>query len=40
MIDLRAHGDPTCAGMTFTELTAGAPQLAKDMLAAKGEGYF
>ncbi len=40
VIDLREHGDPIYAGMPFTELTAGVPQLAKDMLANKGEGHF
>ncbi len=40
VIDLREHGDPIYAGMPLSELTAGVPQLAKDMLANKGEGHF
>lgn len=40
VIDLREHGDPIYAGMTLKELTGGVPQLAKDMLANKGEGHF
>lgn len=40
VIDLREHGDPIYAGMPLTELTAGVPQLATDMLENKGEGHF
>lgn len=40
VIDLREHGDPIYAGMPLMELTAGVPQLAKDMRANKGEGHF
>jgi pimeloyl-ACP methyl ester carboxylesterase len=40
VIDLKEHGDPIYAGMPLTELTAGVPQLAKDMVANKGEGHF
>jgi hypothetical protein len=32
--------DPLYAGMTQTELITSVPQLAKDMLANKGEGHF
>lgn len=40
VIDLRERGDPIYAGMPLSELTEGVPQLAKDMLANKGEGHF
>lgn len=40
VIDLREHGDPIYAGMPLKELSGGVPQLAKDMLANKGEGHF
>ncbi|ESS50785.1 hypothetical protein L665_00720 [Ralstonia solanacearum SD54] len=40
MIDLRQYGDPIYAGMSETELLAGAPQLAKQFAAGKGEGHF
>ncbi|AUS44582.1 thioesterase domain-containing protein [Ralstonia pseudosolanacearum] len=40
VIDLRQYGDPIYAGMSETELLAGAPQLAKQFAAGKGEGHF
>lgn len=40
VIDLREQGDPIYAGMQQTELLAGVPRLAQDMLANRGEGHF
>lgn len=40
VIDLQDKGDHIYAGMPWTELAAGVPQLASDMQAGKGHGHF
>ncbi|MDC6237015.1 thioesterase domain-containing protein [Ralstonia solanacearum] len=40
VIDLTEHGDPIYAGMSEAELLVGAPLLAKQFAAKKGEGHF
>jgi hypothetical protein len=40
VIDLLDKGDHIYAGMPWTELTAGVPSLAADMLDGKGHGHF
>lgn len=40
VIDLKEHGDPIYAGISQMDLIAGAPALAAQMKAKKGQGHF
>lgn len=40
IIDLTRFGDPIYAGMPWADLVACAPQLARQMVAGRGEGHF